>query len=226
MSGDGMLIFINVGLGGCIIAGVATIIGFFDPSSVSNHPNAMSEGETLILIFLGIIYLTNVIRGFLGFIKFYTDDLLYERKVVENIKEKPLLIIRAVDFAVVILTIVSLLISGFVIKYFKVFTCCFFISSVMFIGRNVVVKKIFKRQSSGVYSTWKIWMAFDIIFFLLSILLLMIEWELFYLYPSVSLVLYGAVCAVCLLLNVADIIINCKWYFASKEESGKMNAAQ
>ncbi|MBN1482573.1 hypothetical protein JXA70_20020 [candidate division KSB1 bacterium] len=183
------------------------------------------ETKVIMLIFLFIIYFANILRTFLGFVKFYQDESLYDPDYEKLIDDPGKLYnIRLVDFIAMMLIILSLIFQGMILHLYAVFACIFFISSVLFVIRNLILTKSFKsnknasiaarvdddeiKQRTDVVTNW---LVLDSLFLIPAFILIL---GIFF-SESMRNLLFGFSAAILLIISWYDIWRNRTYYFGS-----------
>ncbi len=183
--------------------------------------------SSLLLVSLFIIYFSNLIRTFLGFVCFYDKEILYS-DFIENAKmpEKRKYNERIVDFLFLLLVVLSLAFQSFYFNKPKVFLWIFIVSSMLFVMRNSYLTYTFyyyKRQivklcagennyqqmydqSVEHFNLAKVWLLLDIVIATLAIIFLS-------LYCADVQFLLGACGIVILIIEIIDILLFKEVYF-------------
>ena len=232
MRKDGMLLFINVALGLCLGAGVATFVN----QALTNTKNQIyfnfQDTKFILLLFLFMIYFFNLIRTFLGFVKFYQDESLYDSDYEKIVSREKLCIVRLIDFLAMMFIVVTLVFQGLIIHLYATFAWVFLISSVLFVIRNGILTIAFdklekssdilesqfdKIEIKGRSKVVKKWFLLDTLFLFPSILLL------FGVRPTVTnqQLFFGFSAAILLFITWLDIWGAKNYYFGSAFDAGQ-----
>jgi len=229
MRRDGILLFINVALGLCLGAGVATLVAQLQNVSPGIEPEQLNS-QYVILISLFIIYFANLLRTFLGFVKFYQDESLYDADYEKLVDINKLCIVRLGDFLAMMLIVLSLIFQGLLLHHYRAFSILFFISSAMFVIRNGVLHWVFNKLETsssklhteierielrGTNQVVRRWLIIDILFLFPAILLFFgispTEFQQF---------LFGIDACLLLILSGGDIWSSRMYYFGSALHEG------
>ncbi|MBN1932325.1 MAG: hypothetical protein JW786_12045 [Desulfobacterales bacterium] len=226
MRKDGMLLFINVALGLCLGAGVATFVSQITGCNEQSTVNEIGlETKVIVLIFLFTIYFANILRTFLGFVKFYQDESLYDPDYEKHIGDPGKLYnIRLIDFIAMMFIILCLIFQGMILHLYTVFAWVFFISSVLFVVRNLILTLSFKsnknasvaaavdedeiEQRTDVVTNW---LVLDSLFLIPALILILGGNQS----ESMRNLLFGFSAAILLIISWYDIWRNRTYYFGS-----------
>ena len=161
-----------------------------------------------------MFYLFNLIRTFLGLVKFYSDDTLWSEDLIGKYKETRIYSIRLIDFSIVIILLISLYMMGYSIDVKWRFFNLFLVSSIIFLIRDVFLKFISRgislKNGPTAKRAFKIWLIIDLLFF---VPITILAYAIIKNGSPYSQFCYGSSFALLLILSSSDIWSAREYYF-------------